>query len=99
MNISLDITAHIPDQIIGICDYYENTKPGLGDEAEREIYAIFDRIEKNPRQFPVIRNNIRRALINRFPVSVFFVFFEQKGIALIVDILPQASGQTTRWPK
>ncbi|MDX2246175.1 MAG: hypothetical protein SF052_05340 [Bacteroidia bacterium] len=96
MSFSLDIADHIPDQIISICDYYDEKRIGLGKEAETEIYAILDRIEKTPRQFPITRNKIRRAIVNRFPLSVFFVLYEDKNCAFIVDILPQASGNTSR---
>jgi hypothetical protein len=37
--------------------------------------------------------------LNRFPISIFFQIFEEKETILILDILPQASGNEERWPE
>ena len=38
-----------------------------------ELDVIFRRIEDNPRQFPRIDSNVRRALLRHFPYGVYFI--------------------------
>jgi len=56
--------------------YYEEQKTGLGRELANEINKTIERIKENPDQFPValktIKNDIRKALVNRFPYAIYF---------------------------
>jgi len=44
----------------------------LGDEFLDELDSILRRVITDPLQFPKIKNQIRRALLRRFPYSVYF---------------------------
>jgi toxin ParE1/3/4 len=48
----------------------------------------------NPRQFPTVSKNIRRALLHSFPYSLFFVV---KDDALIVIACFHASRDPSHW--
>ena len=48
-------------------DWYENEAPGLGRRFRAAVDAVIERMSANPRQFPVVHKNIRRALLRRFP--------------------------------
>ena len=52
--------------------WYEERRTGLGDEFLDELDSILRRVIKDPLQFPKIINQIRRALLRRFPYSVYF---------------------------
>jgi toxin ParE1/3/4 len=54
-------------------DWYEARVRGLGSEFLRAVRAVFALVERNPGQFPRVRNEIRRALIRRFPYAVYYV--------------------------
>lgn len=99
MAFQLDIELHIPDQIFETSQYFNARRAHLGDAVEAEIYALMDRIVETPFQFPKIKGEIRRALLKRFPLAIFFQVFEEKGAILLLDILPQASGNAERWPE
>lgn len=62
-------------------DWYEGEATGLGRRFRQAIDALIDRMIDNPRRFPIVFKNIRRALLRRFPYSLFFVVEED---ALIV---------------
>jgi len=47
-------------------DWYENEVPGLGGRFRAAVEVAIERISANPRQFPVIYKNVRRALLRRF---------------------------------
>src|SRR5688572_12760704 len=52
--------------------WYERTDPNLASRFELETLAILRRIQKYPYQFPVVEGTKRRALLKRFPYSIFF---------------------------
>jgi len=52
--------------------WYEGRRPGLGLRLLDELDDVLKRITSVPVQFPVIHPRIRRALLNRFPYSVYF---------------------------
>jgi hypothetical protein len=43
--------------------WYESKRVGLGAEFTLELDALYERIAKNPRQFPEISEGARRALL------------------------------------
>jgi plasmid stabilization system protein ParE len=52
--------------------WYEDQRTGLGAELLIELDAVLQRIMQTPLQFPEIKGNVRRALLHRFPYSVYF---------------------------
>ena len=47
--------------------------PGLGLRFLDELDYVLNRVTTAPFQFPAIHPGVRRALLNRFPYSVYFV--------------------------
>jgi plasmid stabilization system protein ParE len=52
--------------------WYEDREPGLGADVIAEIDAAFQRIELGPDRYPVSYRDLRRALVHRFPYSIYF---------------------------
>ena len=52
--------------------WYEDQRAGLGAEFLIELDGVMQRIVQTPFQFPEIKENVRRALLQRFPYSVYF---------------------------
>ncbi len=52
--------------------WYEDQRAGLGAELLIELDAVMQRILQTPLQFPEIKETVRRALLHRFPYSVYF---------------------------
>ncbi len=52
--------------------WYDVHALGLGDSFLAEIDAVVARLVENPRQFPVVFKDIRRARLHRFPYGLFF---------------------------
>ena len=53
--------------------WYNLQKHNLGNEFIEEVDKIYQRIKLNPKQFPSIRKDIRKAVMNRFPYCLYFV--------------------------
>jgi plasmid stabilization system protein ParE len=56
--------------------WYESQDPGLGSEFVRSIDACISTIGRNPLAYRLIYQDARRALVRRFPYSIFYVVGE-----------------------
>ena len=52
--------------------WYENESLGLGREFLDAIAVSLQQIEGNPKQFPVVHRDKRRALLRRFTYGLYF---------------------------
>ena len=68
---SIIFTQAARGELIEAQDWYEGEAAGLGRRFRQAINALIDRMSDNPRQFPIVFNNVRRALLRRFPYSLF----------------------------
>ena len=62
--------------------WYEDREPGLGLRFLREIRNGLQHINDNPLMFPIIDGDVRRALVHKFPYSIYFLN-EPEAIAII----------------
>jgi plasmid stabilization system protein ParE len=81
-------------ELIEAQDWYEGEAPGLGRHFCAALDALTGRMTANPRQFPVVFKDVRRALLRRFPYSLFFVI---EGETLLVIACFHASRDPTQW--
>ncbi len=65
-------------------EWYNSKRDVLGNEFAYEVSRMFERIKSNPLQFPKEYGKMRKAVIKRFPYSVFFVVKED--IAFVLGI-------------
>src|SRR5205085_11278594 len=52
--------------------WYESREIGLGLRFLREIRTALEHVTDNPRMFPIIEEDVRRALLHKFPYSIYF---------------------------
>ena len=52
--------------------WYEAQREGLGEEFLKAVTRLMDALAESPRQHPVVHRDTRRALVRRFPYSVFY---------------------------
>ena len=64
--------------------WYESQRIGLGDDFVNEIDAVAIRILKNPRQFPIVLQNIHKANLKNFPFNVFFVISDNSVYVIAI---------------
>ena len=57
-------------------DWYEGESVGLGRRFRQAIGILIERMIDNPRQFPIVLKNVRRALLP--PVPLLAVFCRRK---------------------
>jgi len=83
-------------ELIEAQDWYEDEAAGLGRRFREAIDALTERMSTNPLQFPVVYKNLRRALLRRFPYSLFFVIDDD---TLLVIACFHASRDPSHWQK
>ena len=54
-------------------DWYVRQRAGLGVEFVTSVQETLDRVRHTPELFPCVFGDIRRALVHRYPYSVFYV--------------------------
>ena len=74
--------------------WYEEQRPGLGDEFLDELRSIFNTMSETPAIYPVVHRNTRRALIRRFPFGVYFRIEDEQ---VIVFAIFHGSRHPRRW--
>ena len=53
-------------------DWYEEHSQGIGDRFLAAVDQCIERVAANPRGFPTVYAEVRRALLQRFPYSVLY---------------------------
>ncbi len=57
-------------------NWYEEQRAGLKAEFLRAVEDVFSQIQDNPRLYPLVHLDIRRAPLRRFPYGVFYALVE-----------------------
>lgn len=83
-------------ELIEAQDWYEAEASGLGPRFRAAVAAIVERMSQNPKQFPVVYKNVRRALVRKFPYSLLFLIEED---SLLVVACFHASRDPWQWHK
>jgi len=52
--------------------WYEARRPGLGDDFLESVSTTLETIVRQPKRFPVVHRDLRRALLRRFPYGIFY---------------------------
>jgi len=81
-------------ELIEAQDWYEGEASGLGGRFRQAVDTLVGRMSADPRQFPVVFRNVRRALLRSFPYSLFFVIEDE---TLLVIACLHASRDPSRW--
>ncbi len=64
--------------------WYENERPGLGEEFVEAVDLLLAGVQSNPQFFREVLPPIRRVLMKRFPYLVFF--YEGNGQIVVLSI-------------
>jgi plasmid stabilization system protein ParE len=78
-------------ELLAAQEWYDTRAGGLGDRFFAAVDSLLPRIGENPRQFPLAYDDLRRALVTRFPYALFFRT-EAEGIYVV------ACAHTSRTP-
>src|SRR3954452_16931031 len=77
-------------------DWYEGKTRKLADDFLRALDERFAAIEREPIAHPVVYKQVRRALLRRFPYSLFY-FVEEQTIVVVACF--HASRDPRQWQR
>ena len=63
-------------------DWYEEKSEGLGLEFLRAADACMAGIQRNPLASPIMYQEVRRALLRKFPYALFYIVKEEMIVVL-----------------
>ena len=98
MRVELHPEAHMKLRAAAV--WYDERRPGLGDEFIAEVSSVLDRIGEVPAPFPVWPGtsaapvSIRKAVVNRFPYVIAFEVHAEHALVLAI---PHAKRRPLYW--
>ena len=72
MSLPLVLRPEAQADVIAARDWYEQQRPGLGDQFVDALDELLDRITAVPELHPVVLNGVRRVKVRRFPYLVYY---------------------------
>ena len=70
--MKLRYTRRALAELLAAHQWYEEQEPGLGREFLRVFRRLIDSVAEHPAMYPRHRDTIRRAIMRKFPYSVFY---------------------------
>ena len=94
--MTLRFRPEAEDEYLQAVSWYEDQREGLGREFIQAVESTLDFIEENPEMYPVIRGELRRALLRRFPFALLYRVREQD---IIVAGVVHLRRNPTNWSR
>lgn len=94
MTFEVRLRREAEQDLLDAARWYEDQRPGLGQQFLDEVAAILSVIAETPLVYPLVHRNARRALIRRFPFGVYYRF--ENAISTVLAVL-HGSRDPRRW--
>lgn len=95
MNYTVIVSPFAEDDIRSAFDYYEVQRIGLGQEYVFCVEECLARIQRNPQHYLYVTKLVRRAIVKRFPYSIFY-FIKTNEIHVIAVLHQKQDFKTIR---
>ena len=66
--------------LVEAVEWYDARRSGLGADFLWAVRAVLTAIEESPERFPIVRGDIRRAPLRRFPYAIFYFIEEDQTV-------------------
>jgi toxin ParE1/3/4 len=70
--MTFDFYPEAEKEFLEAIEYYEDCSEGLGEDFSMEVYATVKNILSYSQAWPILEDNVRRCLTNRFPYGVLY---------------------------
>ncbi|NND61353.1 MAG: type II toxin-antitoxin system RelE/ParE family toxin [Gammaproteobacteria bacterium] len=84
MKLDIRVRPAAESDVEELFHWYEEQSPGLGRRFVNELDVVYARIQVTPRIYATLYRGIRRAMLKRFPVGVFYV--EKESVVKVVAV-------------
>lgn len=99
MNLPLVLRAEARADFDEAFDWYEAQQPGLGVDFAARVQEVFDRISANPLLHVAVFQDVRKAIVQRFPYCVFYRLAPRPGRADPSRFPPRPRSPARRSPQ
>ena len=82
MNPRFDFRSEARVEFLDAYRRYEDQRAGLGEEFAAEVSRVLRRVEAFPESFRADRQGVRRAILKRFPDSIYYLIETPRLIVL-----------------
>ena len=72
-------------EFVQAIEYYEEREEGLGQDFAVEVYSAIERAVAYPKAWPILKEDVRRSLVRRFPYGILYA--EQDKEIYIVAVM------------
>lgn len=72
MSLPIVFRAEADAEFNEACDWYEAQRAGLGAAFVAEVQQALDRISANPLTYACVQADIHKAVVRRFPFTIFY---------------------------
>jgi len=94
MTATVRVRARAQRDIEQAAAWYEEQRPGLGDDFLGEVEAVFENVAAHPTGYPELYRATRRAVLRRFPFCVYYRLLDE--VVVVVAVL-HGSRHPLRW--
>jgi toxin ParE1/3/4 len=70
--MTFDFHPETETEFLDAISYYEKCEPGLGEDFSLEVYSSVQYVLSYPLAWPVLEDDVRRCLTNRFPCGILY---------------------------
>ncbi|MCD1115764.1 type II toxin-antitoxin system RelE/ParE family toxin [Chryseobacterium turcicum] len=84
MTYHLSLSPNTEADLLEAALWYESRQIGLGKKFTQKVEFYFSRIQNNPLHFPLKKENLREAYIQKFPFIIIFEVIEKEIIVFSV---------------
>ncbi|MBI3678327.1 MAG: type II toxin-antitoxin system RelE/ParE family toxin [Proteobacteria bacterium] len=81
-------------ELLDAVDWYEARARGLGAEFLRALDAVLSAIDRYPESYPIVFDNLRRAVLRRFPYSVIYTLADKE---ILIVACTHGARDPKRW--
>ena len=82
--------------IAGARRWYESQRIGLGREYRQAVRVVESLIKAHPDSFPRVHEDVRRALVTRFPYAVYYQRLDANTVEIIACLHTRRRPDTWR---
>ena len=82
MSHQVIIRPEAANEVQAAFDWYEDKSEGLGLEFLRAAEACLEKIRRNPLSYPLAYKQTRKAILRKFPYSLFYVIDDDTVVIL-----------------
>ena len=84
MTLPVRFRPQAATELVSAQRWYERQRPGLGGRFLATMEAVIERIAENPNAFGLLRGDVRRAVVSRFPYQIVFTASDDEVLIVAV---------------